>query len=69
MTIIASALETGYSTAVHGIITVIDRKHHNHQQHHHQHRNQHCHHLKKKQVLHYKALDTGVLCNLVGSSS
>jgi hypothetical protein len=25
--------------------------------------------LKKKQVLHYKALDTGVLCNLVGSSS
>lgn len=60
MTIIASALETGYSTAVHGIITVIDRKHHNHQ---------HRHHLKKKQVLHYKALDTGVLCNLVGSSS
>lgn len=52
VTIVASALATGYSTAVHGIITVVDSKHHH----------------PKKQVLHYKALDTGVLCNLVGNS-
>ena len=52
VTIVVSALTTGYSTAVHGIITVIDNKYHH----------------PKKQTLHYKALDSGVLCNLVGNS-
>ena len=51
ITITVSALETGYSSAVHGKICTIRKDQ-----------------FPKKQTLHYKALDSGILCNLVGDS-
>lgn len=51
VTIVVSALGTGYSSAVHGVITTVQRAQ-----------------LPRRQTLQYKALDSGVLCGLVGSS-
>lgn len=51
VTIVVSALGTGYSSAVHGVITTTQRAQ-----------------LPRRQTLQYKALDSGVLCGLVGSS-
>jgi hypothetical protein len=44
-----SALTTGYSSAVHGVVSVAVREA-----------------APKRQALQYKALDSGVLCTLVG---
>lgn len=52
MTVTVSALETGYSSAVHGVIATAQRLQH-----------------PRRQLLQYKALDSGVLCALVGDDS
>jgi hypothetical protein len=49
VTITVSALATGYSSAVHGVVSVAVREA-----------------APKRQTLQYKALDSGVLCTLVG---
>lgn len=51
VTIVVSALGTGYSSAVHGVIATVQRTQ-----------------LPRRQTLQYKALDSGVVCGLVGSS-
>jgi hypothetical protein len=52
VTITASALATGYSSAVHGVVAVALKNS-----------------APKRQTLQYKALDSGVLCNIVGHTT
>lgn len=49
VTVAVSALATGYSSAVHGVVAVSVRSV-----------------APRRQTLQYKALDSGVLCTLVG---